>query len=292
MCSISTDEVNPNILGYKCPELAKEWHPTENGELTPFDVTYGSHTKAWWLCPKGHKYDATISNRRRGRGCPYCAGRKVSIDNCLATVNPKVTKEWHPAKNGNITPYDVTAGTDKKFWWLCSKGHEWIANISNRTNEKNKAGCPVCSGNAVHIDNCLATVYPEVAKQWHPTKNRSLTPYDVTAGSQTKAWWQCHKGHEWKTTVSARSQGKGCPACSHGRNSSFSEYIVYYYVKKYFKNAKHRHIIKEDTKQEFDVYIPDIKLAIEYDGEYYHESKKQIKKDKKKLSVKRRGKFN
>jgi hypothetical protein len=56
------------------PELVSEWHPTKNGELKPEDFTFGSGEKVWWLCPKGHSYDATIGNRtsKKGSGCPHC----------------------------------------------------------------------------------------------------------------------------------------------------------------------------------------------------------------------------
>ena len=62
------------------PLLAKEWHPTKNSGLTPFDVTEGSNKKAWWKCDKGddHEWEAPISDRsNRGRGCSICAGQKV-----------------------------------------------------------------------------------------------------------------------------------------------------------------------------------------------------------------------
>ena len=45
------------------PELLREWHPTKNGELKPEDFTHGSGEKVWWLCPKGHDYDAVIGSR-------------------------------------------------------------------------------------------------------------------------------------------------------------------------------------------------------------------------------------
>lgn len=66
-----------NLLS-KYPALAKEWHPTKNGSLTPRDVTPGSGKKVWWICGKGHEWEATVNNRSRGRGCPYCAGKAAS----------------------------------------------------------------------------------------------------------------------------------------------------------------------------------------------------------------------
>ena len=130
-----------NSLITKNPTLAKEWHPARNGSLTPGDVAAKTGKKVWWICSKGHEWEAIVSNRGNGTGCPYCAGKAVSLDNCLQTINPTLAKEWHPARNGSLTPRDVTAKTGKKVWWICSKGHEWEAIVSNRSNG---TGCPHC----------------------------------------------------------------------------------------------------------------------------------------------------
>ena len=100
----------------------------------------------------------------------------------LAETHPEVAKQWHPSKNGDLTPFDLTKGTVKKFWWKCDKGddHEWEASPNNRTSSKTK--CPICTGSKVALSNCLSTTHPEVAKQWHPSKNGDLTPYKITKG--------------------------------------------------------------------------------------------------------------
>ena len=166
------------------PQLAEEWHPTKNGSLTPKDVTAGSDKKVWWRCSKNEKHppwQATINHRSNGCGCLYCSGRRVCNDNCLQTVNPRLAKEWHPTKNGNLLPKDVTPYSNKKAWWQCRKNKEhppWQAVISDRNN-----GYGCCR-------NCksLQTVNPKLAKEWHPTNNGSLTPNDVTTGSDKKVW--------------------------------------------------------------------------------------------------------
>ena len=116
------------------PELAAEWHPTKNGDLIPRNVTPGSHRMAWWLCPKGHEWEAMIYSRNSGVGCPYCAGQAVCNDNCLETRNPDLAREWHPFRNGSLAPKDVTPMSHKKVWWQCQKNHEWKATIANRSN--------------------------------------------------------------------------------------------------------------------------------------------------------------
>ena len=200
-------------LSHKNSELAKEWHPTKNGKLTPSDVMSGSNKKVWWMCSKGHEWTAVISMRNKGVGCPYCTNKAVNIDNCLATTNQELAKEWHPTKNGKLTPRDVTRGSDKKVWWICEKGHEYDMVVQHRDRGNN---CPYCRGLRVCENNCLATTNPELAKEWHPTKNGELTPNDVTPGSNKKVWWRCKNGHEWDVEIIERKNG-GCPYCSSHR---------------------------------------------------------------------------
>jgi hypothetical protein len=192
------------------PKLAKEWHPTKNGTLKTTGVAPGSSKKAWWICEKNHEWQATVYSRSNGRGCPYCSGKKVCKDNCLQTINPSLAKEWHPFKNGDLTPNNVTPNSNKKVWWICEKGHEWQATVNNKSNSK---GCPYCSGTKVCEDNCLQTINPSLAKEWHPFKNGNLTPNNVTSNAANKVWWICEKGHEWHATVYNRSRGMRCSLC-------------------------------------------------------------------------------
>jgi len=205
-----------NCLQTLNPELAKQWHPIKNNKLTPGDVTPGNHNKVWWKCDKGHEWEAIVYSRSEGNGCPYCAGKAVCEDNCLQTINPQLAREWHPSKNERLTPRDVTPDSHKKVWWRCDKGHEWESTVSHRSSGR---GCPYCAGKAVCDDNCLQTINPQLAKQWHPKRNAPLTPRDVTSGSARKVWWMCQRGHEWPAVVYSRSKGKGCPYCSHHKHA-------------------------------------------------------------------------
>ena len=45
-------------------------------------------------------------------------------------------------------------------------------------------------------ENSLASVNPELAKQWHPIKNGNFTPSRLSAGSHKKVWWKCEKGKD------------------------------------------------------------------------------------------------
>ncbi|MGA6841353.1 zinc-ribbon domain-containing protein [Priestia megaterium] len=264
-----------NILAYAFPALAKEWHPSKNGNLTPYDRTRGSSEKVWWLCDKGHEWNSVIYSRTIGfGGCPYCSGRRATEEYCLSKVKPALSKQWHPTKNKKLTPNDVTPFTHKTVWWLCDKGHEWKAKISNRSNGRN---CPFCAGKKVCSDNSLQTLNPPLAKEWHPSKNEGLTPKDVTRSAEKKVWWLCDKGHEWEAYINNRARGNNCPTCNKENSTSFPEQTLFYFCQKFFPNTRNKYKVKN---HEIDVYIPDLRLAIEYDGYFFHKTTKALKNDK------------
>ena len=204
-----------NDLASQRPDLAAQWHPTKNNGVTPADVSLGSSHRAWWICEKGHEWSAVVKSRVNGAGCPVCKNRRLCLgSNDLATTHPALAAQWHPTKNGNLTPHDLVAGSWKKIWWQCDKGHEWRASVASRAS--NGAGCPVCAGRTVVAGvNDLATHFPLIAAQWHPTKNGALTPDQVTPASNRRVWWQCELGHDYVAAVSARTiHGSGCPYCA------------------------------------------------------------------------------
>ena len=114
-------------------------------------------------------------------------------------------------KNEERTPLNTSAYCNDKAWWLCDKGHEWEATVSNRSYGQ---GCPYCSGRlAIPGETDLATLFPEVAKQWHPTRNGDRLPQTTAAYCNDKVLWVCDNGHEWASTVASRGYGHGCPIC-------------------------------------------------------------------------------
>ena len=153
-----------------------------NGYLMPYQVTPGSGKKVWWRCSRGHEWEASPNNRTKGRGCPYCAGKKASKECNLAVKHPELTKEWHPTRNGDLTPDQVTPSSGKKVWWRCSQGHECEASPDGRAGG---TGCPDCYNEkrgeilrkaALQLVGSLADRNPELAREWHPTKNGTLKP--------------------------------------------------------------------------------------------------------------------
>lgn len=118
---------------------------------------------------------------------------------------------------------------------------------------------------------------PELAKEWDVEANRGVTPDQVSAYANKSAWWICPKcGNKWQADIDNRSNGRGCPNCAKGHHTSFPEQAVYYFVHQAFPDAVNGYKIE---RREIDVYIPSIKIGIEYDGEAFHRSASKVKKD-------------
>lgn len=256
-------------------EFMTEWHWEKNNKLglNPEKLTKGSGKKAWWKCKNGHEWEAIISNRNKGTGCPYCSGRLPIIgETDLQTTNPKLSSEWHPSKNGNIKPTDVKANSVKKIWWQCKLGHEWQESPNNRTRGN---GCPYCSNRKILKGfNDLATTHPELLKEWDYDKN-IISPTQVSAGSHEYAWWKCDFGHQWNAEIKNRSQGCGCPKCRS--KTSFPEQAILFYCNQITK-AENRNV---EFGKEIDIYMPEYKIGIEYNGEYWHKNRKDYDNSKK-----------
>ncbi|HMX44658.1 MAG TPA: zinc-ribbon domain-containing protein [Candidatus Obscuribacter sp.] len=165
-------------LQARFPKIARQWDKEKNGDLLPRDVPAFSNQKAWWVCSKNkeHRYESRIANRTaNGSDCPYCDSKRISAkENSLKALYPQVARDWHKTKNGSLGPQDVTAHTNKKVWWRCKRGpdHEWLSAVSNRTNKG--AGCPACAGKQASVTNSLQSLYPQIARQWHKSKNGNL----------------------------------------------------------------------------------------------------------------------
>ncbi|MBP1054553.1 zinc-ribbon domain-containing protein [Rhodococcus qingshengii] len=207
-----------NDLATTEPEIAKEWDTIRN-DRPPTAVKTGSEYSAWWICPdRSHSYASRVEQRVKAIiGCPYCGGRlPIPGETDLATLRPEVAREWHPTKN-TLSAHDVLVASNKSVWWACSSGHEWKTTVASRTG-KSATGCPVCSNRRIEQGiNDLATLRPDIAAEWHPTRN-SISSEEVSVGSAKKAWWLCTQfGHEWQGTVNSRTQGNGCPVCSGRR---------------------------------------------------------------------------
>ena len=197
------------------PILASEWHPQDNGDFKPTQVTRGSARIAWWQCKCGNEFEKTIHSRSDGSRCKICSkGNEGFVYfGTLDVGHPKLAEEWHPTLN-KLTPADVSCVDKAVVWWQCEKGHSYRMSVGRRYYS---VGCPVCKEEKwkerKETTN-IAVMFPELVKEWHPRKNGDLRPRTIFYGSGKKVWWMCALGHEWQATPAMRSRGQGCPYCA------------------------------------------------------------------------------
>lgn len=332
------------------PNLVAEWHTTRNAGRSAKEFRPNSGKKAWWICNRGHEWEAVIQSRAKGHGCPFCTAQvsrlelrvftelqcvfenvdhkarifglecdvlihdfqcaveidgfywhrrssardkaketaleehgyriwrlrekgletwgqyHVPFDNSmspkgivdkllrrmrpfvtndgkarisaylkaaqlqgdsefrrlfaalpgppteesLAIKRPELASQWAVNKNSPLSPDNFSEFSHRKVWWRCKEGHVWRASIASRSLGN---GCPYCAGQRATMKTCLTETYPLVAREWHPDRNKPLTPEDVTKGSGKRVWWQCHQGHEWQAKIYNRTNGTACPEC-------------------------------------------------------------------------------
>ena len=158
-------------------------------------------------------------------------------DRNLENVYPEIAKEWHPSKNGKLTPKMFPPYSGEKVWWLCPKGHPYPAVISERTRRND--GCPFCSGRYPIVgENDFATVHPELLNEWDWAENakKGLDPHRLKPMSDAVACWICSKcGRKWTAPIKARSKGHGCWDCANPlRNRSAAKKVFVYDAKMNF----------------------------------------------------------
>ncbi|GAE28370.1 hypothetical protein JCM9140_4590 [Halalkalibacter wakoensis JCM 9140] len=278
------DVEHSKALASRLPELVKEWHVQKNGELTPENMSYSSNQSVWWKCQNGHEWEATLTSRHKNNkpiSCPYCTRKRPSEEYNFAILHPNLLQTWNYERNLDLNPYQLLPHSHKNVWWKCEKAHEWTSTIDNRVRGN---GCPYCGGLLATKERNLAILFPDVLEEWDHNKNKGMNPEEIMPFSDRKVWWKCEKKHEWETSIANRTTGKGCPKCSSDSRTSFPEQVIFHCFKQVFADTQNRYHLKGDQGNgyEYDVFIPSLRLAIEYDGLFYHSKKSQVIRDEKK----------
>ena len=182
-------------------------------------------------------------------------------------------EQWHGDLNGSLTASEVNRKSNDQVWWYCKEGadHVWQEPVSDRVLRRH---CPFCTGKMVCQSNSLEASHPEIAAQWDYEKNHPVTPNQVTRGSGSVVYWICdfNPDHKWPARINSRtapSQQNGCPYCDK-RQQSGPELRLRSELESIFDDVKYRHRIEG---LELDIFIPKLKVGIEYDGAYFHKDK-------------------
>ena len=283
------------------PELMDEW----NDDRNPSRFLPGSSVYIDWKCRNcSHEWSMQIKRRtpgpQGGQGCTFCNGpggkysRAIHSDgrNSMRNENDLLTLEFHPTLNGKLTPDNLTAGTNKKLWWRCSLDCDYIEgeiceNVWQNTGGHRVGGqiCPVHNNGGLHSDgrNSLSVLIPRLVEEWDFERNTELSPDEVTISSGKKAHWKCSEcGNRWHAIIANRSKGHGCSACKKKTqkilfnylSGMLSQYNIIFDYKhpdlRFSPTERQVQLGRKGSKMELDIWIPDLSLAIEYQGEQHY----------------------
>ena len=278
-----------------------DWEQNNLNDIFPDKVSYGSDIKPFWICRQcGNKYRAAAYHRVKGQGCPICryikSGKShtkssMSKNGSFASIHPNLLSEWLYEKN-NIQPNEISEFCNKKFYWKCSKcGNIWQSTTGNRVRGR---GCPECAKkqksqtrhfselkkNGSFAQNC-----PNLIKEWDWVSNnkKGIDPFSIPITYLDMVSWICGKcGKKYLSYTFTRKKGAGCPYCGAVKKYSLPEKIIFYYIKLTYSDALENYKTKFLGKKEIDIYIPSLKVGIEYDGERYH---KNVEEDIEKIHI-------
>ena len=230
--------MNNNLLTVKYPDLLNEWDYDRNNHenINVNKIKSGSGVKAWWHCESCHgKYRMVVYRKTKGAKCPYCTGKKVLIGyNDLQSKYPElVNSEWDWIENDrkSLQPDEITYGSSIKASWSCSKcKHKWKARIDKRTALMNPTGCPHCSHRISKQENQVAEYITDYMSNY-----ASLHDVNIT--------YTMHRSIKFKKIYELLG--------------IHTDYVL--------SSDLQSHLSKE-----IDIYIPELSLAIEYDGDYWH----------------------
>lgn len=271
------------------PELLIEWDEELNGLIRPDLLLPGSNKKVYWRCAVDTRHSwaaAVVQRTKRNAGCPYCSGRMFLREDSFGAKFPDLAKHLDP--HYQLDVFAISPYSKKTVDWICPNDptHKWRTSIGQRT--RGNTGCPFCAGQRIPRASNIQDAHPKsLAKQnpaliaeWDSARNSPLTPFDVMAGSGKKAWWICSRfpEHRWSASIANRNNGTGCPECTN--QTSRPELRVYSELKFLFPDTVLRRKI---DGIELDVFIPKLKVAIEYDGYYYHREKHDKDLEKNRL---------
>lgn len=208
-------------LAFNHEELLKEWDGDRNGGLLPRDVPYSSQEKAWWKGSCGHEWRASVRDRvYDGNGCVYCSRARILPGySSAASLAPATLKLWHPTKNGDLTPADVSDRDHRRFWWQCPVcGYEWQEGL-RKTNSHSRT-CPSCnkerSGYLVAGRN-RASDKERLSELWAGDLNGGMALDKCFTKAKKPFWWRGKCGHVWKARIDRVSviKGEPCPYCGN-----------------------------------------------------------------------------
>ncbi len=271
------------------PELLAAWDDEEDPRSVMV-ADFGPQRR--FRCPRGHRPRLSPLTYLHN-GCPSCRGQDTLVDRLEAAeadptpygLNPEIVAQWHPTRNGKTDLAKVSPGSRKLVWWRDADcGHEWQETPARR-EQGQRLRCPSCRT----ILDSLAHHFPELAAEWSPSNPLSAWQVRPTGQTSFSPSWVCSTSpdHIWQAALSSRANGSGCPECRESGKSRV-ELDHWAAAERLFGQASSGRSVRHEAFARRANWLVDItvelaegpKLAIEYDGSYWHADKADLDVEK------------
>lgn len=263
-----------------------------NNKICSDNVSVNANLRGTFVCNginndlPDHSFTATVSNvvacwKQGNLGCPVCAGKKVVRGvNDFESRYPQFAKYWDYDLNDE-KPWEVSYNSEKNYHFICDKGHKFMRDPCHMRRGMSGNGCPVCRGRRIiEGSNDLLSQRPDVAWNWVSELN-DLAVNEVTVRSNQYAYFRCSSkrcNNVFREKICAVTSTNGlCPDC---RNRTYSD--AEKDLAEYVKNLGFSIVTNSNltcNNQTFDIYVPERKVAIEYNGLYWHSERNGRGKD-------------
>lgn len=235
-------------------------------------------TKMWWQCKDGHEWKSVgYAVLNKNQWCPKCAIniiKQKSTKHSMEEANKIAIK-----RNGLCLSKNYINNTTQ-MRWQCEYGHKWNATFAGVLKGD---WCRWCK-----IDKSRLTILD--AKKM-AEKNGGFCLSNVYTNNHTKLDWECRQGHRWPSTYNCVQANNWCAKCNNSKMQNKIAKIIevlfpHCTVKQNYKEFEWLKTDKIRGRQELDIYIPELKLAIEYDGEHHFEPVRFGNISKKQANIK------
>jgi len=243
-------------------------------------ITYGSSKKIVWQDTHSHQWSASPKDRvKYNTGCPYCsipAHKILAGFNDIKTLRPDLFSEWdHKSNTENKRDY-LTIGVNysKKVAWTCKNNSEHLWEATPHSRNIAHSGCPICAGRVVASDrsNSLGTLRTNLIDEWHTDNKKTI--HETTVSSAYRATWVCSTcTNIWDSYVYHRSSGQGCPNCIPSVTSGIEAELQNFIRQAWPTSKNNVKGLIPGRKIEADCYIPELQIAFELNGTYWHSEK-------------------
>ena len=267
-----------HIRGNKCPKCAninrgrnKRWDNNKfienaikvhGNKYNYSKVNYkNAMDKIIIICPEHGEFEQTPSAHLGGQGCPKCVGKNLSMEDVIKKFKDKHGDKYDYSKV-------VYEGMHKKICIICPEHGEFWQTPSKHLIGQ---GCKECSRRRMGLKTRLNNdIFIEKAKEIHGNKYDYSNVKYITSHDKIEIICPKH-GSFWQYPYD-HLQGHGCVSC--GNNFSIGEMDIYTMLCDCLGKDNvelHNRVILEN--KEIDIFIPSLKIGIEYNGLYWHSEK-------------------